>query len=77
MENTVPVFPLQLIFLGMIVGVKWWVCRKAPIFDSEALTQNMYVYASFYSVSHRAVTILDFHYTINMAFKKFRIITLS
>lgn len=36
MENTVPVFPLQLVFLCMIVGVKWWVCREAPIFDSDS-----------------------------------------
>lgn len=27
-------------FLSVIVGVKWWVCREAPIFDSEAVTQN-------------------------------------
>lgn len=41
MENIVPAFPLQLIFHRVIVGVKWWVCREAPAFGSEALTQKL------------------------------------
>lgn len=51
------VFPLRLISLSMAVGVKWWVCRGAPIFDAEALTQNLYVYCRCLSSSLAALAL--------------------